>query len=58
MIDEECLKCKRYFSGSCNGVENRKRKEITIENRCSGFLKNSQQKQMNARIHPESEELI
>ena len=39
MIDEECLKCKRYFSGSCNGVENRKRKEITIENRCSGFLK-------------------
>ena len=50
MIDEECLKCKRYFSGSCNGVENRKRKEITIENRCSGFLKNSQQKQMNARF--------
>ena len=50
MIDEECLKCKRYFSGSCNGVENRKRKEITIENRCSGFLKNSQRKHINARF--------
>lgn len=38
MIDGECLECKRYFTGSCNGVEYRKRKEITIENSCSGFL--------------------
>lgn len=36
MIDRECLECKRYFNGSCNGVEDRK--EITIENSCSGFL--------------------
>lgn len=39
MIDKECLECKRYYSKSCNGVEDRKRKEITIENSCSGLLK-------------------
>ena len=39
MIDEECLHCKRYYSGSCNGVEDRKRETITTENSCSGFLK-------------------
>ena len=38
MIDKECLKCKRYYSGSCHGVEDRNRLEITIENSCSGFL--------------------
>lgn len=38
MIDKECLECKRYFTKSCEGVEDRKRKEITIENSCSGFL--------------------
>lgn len=38
MIDNECLKCKRYFTNSCDGVEDRNRKEITIENSCSGFL--------------------
>ena len=39
MIDKECLDCKRYYSGSCNGVKDRKRKIITIENSCSGYLK-------------------
>lgn len=38
MVDKECLECKRFHSGSCNGIEDRKRKEITIENSCSGFL--------------------
>lgn len=38
MIDKECLECKRYHSGSCDGVEDRKREEIIIENSCSGFL--------------------
>lgn len=38
MIDKECLECKRYFVKSCNGIEDRGRKEITIENSCSGFL--------------------
>lgn len=38
MIDKECLECKRYFVKSCDGVEDRGRKEITIENSCSGFL--------------------
>ena len=38
MIDKECLECKRYFSGSCEGTEDRKREEVTIENSCSGFL--------------------
>lgn len=39
MVDKECLECKRFYSGSCNGIEDRGRKEITIENSCSGFLK-------------------
>lgn len=39
MVDKECLGCKRYYSGSCEGVEDRKRENITIENRCSGYLK-------------------
>ena len=38
MIDKECILCKIYYSGSCNGVEDRKRDKITIENSCSGFL--------------------
>lgn len=38
MIDKECLECKRYFTGACNGEKDRNRKEITIENACSGFL--------------------
>ena len=38
MIDKECLKCRRYLN-SCDGVKDRKRKIITIENSCSGFLK-------------------
>ena len=38
MIDKECLKCKRYYSKSCNGVEDRQRNEISVENSCSGFL--------------------
>ena len=38
MIDNECLKCKRLFSGSCHGTEDRGREEITVENSCSGFL--------------------
>lgn len=43
IIDEECLDCKRYYSGSCNGVEDRKREKITIENSCSGYLKREQE---------------
>lgn len=39
MIDKECLECVRYYSGSCNGIEDRKRESITVENSCSGFLK-------------------
>lgn len=38
MIDKECLFCKRFYSKSCNGTEDRKREEITDENRCAGFL--------------------
>lgn len=38
LIDKECLECKRLFSWSCNGVKDRGREEITIENSCSGFL--------------------
>lgn len=41
MIDKECLECKRYYSGSCDGIEDRKRNIITIENSCSGFLENA-----------------
>ena len=37
IVDKECLECKRYLK-SCNGVEDRKRETITIENSCSGFL--------------------
>lgn len=44
MIDKECLSCKRYYSGSCNGVEDRKRDKITIENSCSGYLKIEEKK--------------
>ena len=47
MIYKECFKCKRYFSGSCNGVEDRKRKKITIENSCSGYLKIGSKKQIS-----------
>ena len=39
IIDKECLDCKRYYSGSCSGVEDRKREKITIENSCAGHLK-------------------
>lgn len=39
MIDKECLQCIRLYSGSCQGVSDRKRITITIENSCSGFLK-------------------
>lgn len=37
-IDKECICCKRLYSGSCNGIENRGREKITIENCCSGHL--------------------
>lgn len=39
MVDKECLECKRYYSKSCKGIEDRGRNEITIKNSCSGFLK-------------------
>lgn len=39
MIDNECLECKRYYSGSCYGVEDRKREVINKYNSCSGFIK-------------------
>ncbi len=38
MIDKECICCKRHYSQSCEGVEDRKRKVITSSNACSGFL--------------------
>jgi hypothetical protein len=38
MIDKECLDCRRYHSKSCNGVEDRGRDKITIENCCSAHL--------------------
>ena len=38
-VDMECINCKRFKSGSCAGVEDRKRDIITIKNQCSGFLK-------------------
>lgn len=37
-IDKECICCKRIYSGSCDGVEDRGRKEINLYNRCSGHL--------------------
>ena len=39
MVDKECLECKRYYSGSCDGVEDRKREVVNKYNSCSGFLK-------------------
>lgn len=38
MVDKECLKCKRFYSNSCDGVEDRGREKITIQNCCSGYL--------------------
>lgn len=35
--DDECLKCGRYLSKSCEGVPDRHREVITEGNRCSGF---------------------
>lgn len=37
-IDKECICCKRLYSGSCDGIENRGRTEINSYNRCSGYL--------------------
>lgn len=36
--DEECLKCKRYYSKSCIGTINRGREVITEGNRCAAFI--------------------
>ena len=36
--DVECIRCKRYHSGSCNGVEDRGRDFVNIYSMCSGFL--------------------
>lgn len=38
MVDQECICCRRYYSKSCEGVENRGRASITYSNMCSGFL--------------------
>lgn len=35
--DEECLKCQRYQSKSCEGTINRGRETITEGNRCAAF---------------------
>lgn len=43
MVDKECLDCKRYYSGSCDGVKDRNRENITIENCCSGYLQREQE---------------
>ena len=37
-IDKECICCKRLYSGSCNGVEDRGRGKLNIESSCSGHL--------------------
>lgn len=37
-IDKECICCKRLYSKSCEGVENRRRVEINSSNSCSGYL--------------------
>jgi hypothetical protein len=37
-IDKECICCKRFYSGSCKGVENRGRDRIVLENSCSGHV--------------------
>ena len=37
-IDNECLTCKRYYSGSCSGIADRKRETITVLNMCSGYI--------------------
>lgn len=37
--DEECLKCKRYYSKSCVGTINRGREVITDGNRCAAFIR-------------------
>lgn len=36
--DEECLRCQRYYSGSCVGTINRGRETITDSNRCAAFI--------------------
>ena len=41
--DEECLRCKRYYSGSCDGTINRGREVITIENMCGCFIERNEQ---------------
>lgn len=46
MKDEECLNCLRFHSKSCNGVENRGREKITIENSCSGFLEQNRYEEL------------
>lgn len=37
--DEECLRCGRYYTGSCIGTINRGRETITDGNRCAAFYK-------------------
>lgn len=36
-IDKECICCKRLYSGSCDGIENRGRVKINSYNSCSGY---------------------
>lgn len=37
-IDKECICCRRLYSGSCDGVEDRCRNKIDSYNSCSGYL--------------------
>ena len=49
--DKECLECKRFYSGSCDGAWDRKRTEITIENSCSGFLRRDEKTMTKKELH-------
>lgn len=37
-IDKECICCKRFYSGSCDGINERGRIQINSYNGCSGHL--------------------
>ncbi len=47
MIDNECICCRRYYSKSCTGIEDRKRDVITYKNCCSGHLSINNENECN-----------
>lgn len=50
MIDKECICCRRYYSKSCPGIEDRKRDAITYENCCSGHLSIDNESECNCDV--------